>query len=218
MPRPVRDMRDQEEHYICDSQKDQVPPPDYPVKPTDRRLVFASGHLLHSPSGRAYDWCGRGWHPSMFDGATTTIELVLGSSVLTGAPRRWPRSASLSKASMTTRGPFKRILDDPQCGEVLMDWQVARPSRTNGGCGLPCRRVRHLSFSIHEQPTRNACATASHLGVAMMASKQTQDQSVVVVSGRGDHNRWSCQPQKCRNRNVCCEWIYRHERHRHPSR
>ena len=29
----------------------------------------------------------------------------------------------------TTRGPFKRILDDPECGGVLMDWQVARVSR-----------------------------------------------------------------------------------------
>jgi hypothetical protein len=27
---------------------------------------------------------------------------------------------------MTIRGPFKRILDDAECGEVRMDWQVWR--------------------------------------------------------------------------------------------
>jgi hypothetical protein len=34
---------------------------------------------------------------------------------------------------MTTRGHFKRILDDPERSEVLMDWEVARVCRRARG-------------------------------------------------------------------------------------
>ena len=76
MSRPVRDIRDQEKHYICDSQEDQVPPPGYLVKPIDRRLVthratFYIRSLVERTIGAADP---QGWYASTFDGATTTFE------------------------------------------------------------------------------------------------------------------------------------------------
>jgi hypothetical protein len=149
------------------------------------------------------------------------LKVVLGNSVLTGAPRRRPRSASLSKASMTTRGPFNRILHDSECR-----WGadgLAGGEGVPAGAQAPVEQMRALAFRVDGSGTfvldsgatntQRECDSLApwgrHDGVLA-----TQDQSVVVVSGRGDHNRWSCQPQKCRNRNVYCERIYRHERHR----
>jgi hypothetical protein len=46
---------------------------------------------------------------------------------------------------MTTRGPFKRILDDPECGEVLMDWQVAGVCRRARG---QVEQMRAVAFRV----------------------------------------------------------------------
>jgi hypothetical protein len=71
---------------------------------------------------------------------------------------------------------FKRVLDDPEVGGVLMDWyaaRVCRPARgksSNRGLWPSSYTGQSRPLSIQEQPTRNASATASHLGVAMIAS------------------------------------------------
>jgi hypothetical protein len=74
------------------------------------------------------------------------LKVVLGNSVLTGAPRRRPRSASLSKASMTTRGPFNRILHDSECR-----WGadgLAGGEGVPAGAQAPVEQMRALAFRV----------------------------------------------------------------------
>jgi hypothetical protein len=118
---------------------------------------------------------------------------------------------------------FKRVLDDPEFGGVLMDWYAARVCRPARGKSSN-RGLWPSSYTGQSRSALDSGATNTQRECDSLAPwgrhdcvLTNLDLSVVVVRGGATTTDGRRQPQKCGDRNVCYERNYRHEQYRESS-
>lgn len=70
---------------------------------------------------------------------------------------------------MTTQSPFMRVLDDAECGELMMDWQVARVCRRARGqveqmVAVASVWTKHALFDSGATNTQRECDSLAPWG------------------------------------------------------